>query len=135
MEIVYKKDNIIFTHKLANDLLVDLSKYYSGEINKLSIDFSNAVQEGHYGGETAEDGLWTESCSGITVKDSEGEVVAEGWFDFIKDKNLGVRYYWVFIGGDKIQDKTDGRIPLDIWSRMCLETRKMYRNSKPNSIK
>lgn len=112
--------------QLLNDLLS-----YGIDPNGLSIDWSDACQEGHC--TQAMDGN-LEELSSVAVVDSKGTVVAEGWMDFIHgggDNPLFV--FWLFLhdlrNGERQKVKTSPNIPIHIWSRLPESTKHLLATS------
>jgi hypothetical protein len=98
--------------EVERQLLDDLHHY---DINgpHLRIDWSEACQEGHC--TTYLDGN-LESLSGLAVSGPGGEVIADGWFDFIHGGGENPLFvFWLFLsaGGHKL--KTEPRIPEHVW--------------------
>ena len=105
--------------EVERQLLEDLL-HYNVNADNLFLDWSETSIEGHCSryldGEI-------ENWSGITVIDSRGQVIAEGWMDFIHgggDNPLFV--FWDFLtvyeNGMKRAAKTKPGIPRHIWERI-----------------
>jgi hypothetical protein len=102
--------------EVETQLLKDLSAY--GINSKgLSIDWSDACQEGHC--TSAIDGN-LEELSGVAVIDSNGVPDAEGWIDFVHGGgNQPLFVFWLFLSivrDDKwIKIKDKPNIPHHLW--------------------
>lgn len=110
-------------------LLADLREY-DLDSSALRIDWSNACGEGHC--KQAFDGN-LESLSDVFVIDDEGQVLAEGWMDFIHgggDNPLFV--FWLFLrirkGKRWRQVKSQPNIPEHVWERLPDSTRSLCTN-------
>jgi hypothetical protein len=103
--------------EVESQLLQDL-EHYGITTEGVAIDWSEACQEGHC---TKTLGGWLESQSCVEAVDSRGEVVAEGWIDFIHGGNGNPLFvFWCYLSvvkdGEKIEAKRDHNIPAHIWS-------------------
>jgi len=75
-------------------LLMDLREY-GIDTEGLTIDWSNACQEGHC---IDVDSGWLESADDIHVLDRHGRIVAGGWIDFIYvGGETKLRAFWLYL--------------------------------------
>ncbi|HBL15298.1 MAG TPA: hypothetical protein DD417_00660 [Elusimicrobia bacterium] len=107
-------------------LLADLAAY-GVDAAGLSIDWSEACREGHC--TKALDGE-LEDLSEVSVIDSEGDPVAEGWMDFVHgggDNPLFV--FWsslsLFKNNEWVRVKDEPHIPSHVWGRLPDATRRL----------
>ncbi len=117
--------------EVESQLLKDLLNY-DIDSNGLSIDWSDACQEGHC--TQAIDGN-LEDLSSVAVIDSKGTVILEGWMDFIHgggDNPLFV--FWLFLDdlrNDKHKKlKAHSDIPLHIWAQLPESTKRLLAASE-----
>ena len=112
--------------EVEEQLLTDL-RSYDLDSSSLRIDWSNACGEGHC--TQAIDGN-LESLSDVSVIDDEGQVVAEGWMDFVHgggDNPLFVFWFFLRIRKGKrwLKVKSQPNIPLHVWERLPDSTRSL----------
>jgi hypothetical protein len=112
--------------QLLNDLIL-----YGIDPTGLSIDWSDACQEGHC--TQAMDGN-LEDLSSVAVVNSNGATVAEGWMEFIHgggDNPLFV--FWLFLdhlqSGEWQKVKKEPHIPGHIWARLPESTKRLCARS------
>jgi hypothetical protein len=102
--------------EIERQLLGDLA-FYGVANDDLRFDWSEACGEGHC--TSYLDGTF-EELSGVALTNSSGEVVAEGWVDFIHgggDNPLFV--FWLFLSlADGRKLKTTPTIPEHVWERL-----------------
>lgn len=116
---------------LERSLLVDLWQYRV-EVEDTRFDWTYVTQEGH-----ACDcrGRMLESLSDIAVRDSEGNLVASGWMDFVNgssEQDAEPIVFWLFLTiheRDKTKEmKSDAYLPLHVWNRLS-DSQKNYVSS------
>lgn len=111
--------------QLVNDLV-----YYGVAVEDLVFDWSKSIIEGH---EVVYKADWLENYSGIEVFDSKGNLVADGWTDFVADGEV-LFIYWDVLdirdGGRQIAVKKDFGIPDHIWNRLPEHLRYLYEKQK-----
>ncbi|MDD2273043.1 MAG: hypothetical protein PHP95_11380 [Desulfuromonadaceae bacterium] len=112
--------------EVESQLLIDLIPY-GIDPNGLSIDWTEACEEGHC--TEAIDGN-LEDLSSVAVVNCSGEVIAEGWMDFIHDGgNAPLYVFWLFLGvmrnGAWVEMKKTPHIPEHIWARLPESTRQL----------
>ena len=106
--------------EVERQLLVDLGHYRGLASDGLSIDWSNPCQEGHC---TEALGGMLEEMSDIAVRDRNGDIVAEGWLDFVHGGgDLPLHVFWLFLdlvdNGVTKPVKKDLTIPLHVWNSL-----------------
>lgn len=111
-------------------LLKDLTPY-GVDPNGLAIDWSPSCVEGHR--TRVLDGE-LENFSGINVVDSNGQIVAEGWMEFIHSGGANPLFaFWEFLtvnqNGKRVVVKGTKGIPRHVWAALpevtkdlCLKT-------------
>lgn len=110
---------------IENQLLEDLRSYKIDKEN-LKFDWSNSASEGH----KAEylDGT-VENFSGILVLDENGNIVADGWMEFILEPGFFL-VYWDHIttreGKKKLGEKQMPGIPKQVWKKIPEELKSKY---------
>lgn len=116
--------------EVETQLLNDLATY-GIDPTGLSMDWSDACQEGHC--TQAFDGN-LEDLSSVTVVNSDGAIIAEGWMEFIHgggDNPLFV--FWLFLddlrSGERQTVKKDPHIPGHIWARLPESTKQLCSRS------
>jgi hypothetical protein len=102
-------------HQLLEDLL-----HYNVNTENVFFDWSDTSIEGH---RTSYLDGEIENWSGISVIDSSGQVIAEGWMEFIHgggDNPLFVfwDYLIIYENGVKRDAKTKSGIPRHIWEKI-----------------
>lgn len=112
--------------EVESQLLKDLATY-GVDIDRLKFDWSEACQEGHC--TTALDGNF-EEVSDVRVMNLHGELVAEGWIDFIHGGgNNPLFVFWLFLtarrDGKWIRLKTQPHIPAHIWAQLPYATKRL----------
>jgi len=108
--------------QLLNDLIP-----YGIDPNGLSIDWSDACQEGHCA--QALDGN-LEDLSSVAVVNAAGAIVAEGWMDFIHGGGDNPLFaFWLFLddlrNGQRRKVKKEPHIPGHIWARLPESTKRL----------
>jgi hypothetical protein len=105
--------------EVESQLLKDLAPY-GIDPKGLVIDWSCCCIEGHC--TQVLDGE-LENFSGVTVVNSDGQAVAEGWMQFIHgggDNPLFV--FWMYLtvvrNGEQVEVKDDPNIPGHIWAKL-----------------
>jgi len=112
--------------EVTAQLSADLEYYRPGSvIQNLQIDWSNVCQEGHC---TEFLGGRLEEMSDVRVTTASGDLVAEGWIDFVQGgAKLPLFVFWLFLdivtndGHSRIKDGV--HIPDHIWDRLPTETK------------
>jgi hypothetical protein len=106
---------------VEQQLLEDL-RHYGVRAPRLSIDWSRAVQEGHYRDFR---GVMLEGLSDIDVVDGHGDVVANGWMDFVDtsdDASQPPVVFWLFLRLDSDDSragaKVDANLPAHVWDEL-----------------
>ena len=106
---------------VEQQLLQDLS-HYGIHQSELSFDWSRVIQEGHW---TEFQGKMLESLSDIDVHDADGNLVANGWMDFVHksdDKGAEPALFWLFLsvasGSGLRKMKEDAFLPAHLWETM-----------------
>lgn len=97
-------------------LLTDLAAYVVLN-QKLKFDWSNSCIEGH-------DSFYLdgslENYSGIMLFDEQGNLVVDGWMEFIHVRDFFL-VYWEYItvwqNGEAVFDKPDPGIPDHVWAQ------------------
>jgi hypothetical protein len=112
--------------EVERQLLADLDPY-GIKGNGLSIDWSEACQEGHL--TTALDGE-LEELSGLTIRDQAGTAVADGWMDFVHGGDTNPLFvFWLFLavgaGAERRKVKADAWIPDHVWERLPDSTKSL----------
>ena len=114
---------------VERQLAADL-KHYKVDKENLKFDWSGSCVEGHRTDYL--DGS-VENFSGIDVFDDQNKFVAEGWMDFIRDKDFFLAY-WHFLttwdGQKKLKDKKDGGIPKHIWRQIPDDIKPKYKDKR-----
>jgi hypothetical protein len=100
--------------------LLDDLRHYGIDPGVYKIDWADACQEGHC--TSYMDGN-LEELSGINVLGPDGEVVADGWMDFIHGGgNHPLFVFWLFLaigcGTSRHEVKRDVGIPVHVWERL-----------------
>ena len=108
------------TRKIVEKQLKEDLSYYSINNRKLKYDWSDSCIEGRHA--HFEDGA-VENFSGIKVYDSNDNLVAEGWMDFIYEKNKDLFIvYWdfldIFQNGQMVYIKNIPGIPLHVLEKL-----------------
>ena len=83
--------------EVERQLLLDLAFYKKDITNDSNFDWSQSIIEGHTA--TYLDGT-VENFSGIKILNAHDELIAEGWMDFIYEKELDKEIfiaYWNFL--------------------------------------
>ena len=113
---------------LEKQLLEDLTHYRITR-SDLRFDWSNVTQEGHW---TDYRGRMVESLSDISIFDSHGSLVAEGWMDFIYtsgELDSEPKLFWLFLSvvsdGNLKKVKKDAFLPLHLWDSLT-ETQRQF---------
>jgi hypothetical protein len=106
--------------EVERQLLTDLGHYRPGSTNGLTIDWSDPCQEGHC--TDVLDGT-LEEMSDVAVRDSAGNMIAEGWVDFVHGGGiLPLHVFWLFLDifdrGEMRKVKDDVGIPAHVWAVM-----------------
>lgn len=107
--------------EVERQLLADLDHYRPGSSTSgCSIDWSDPCQEGH---STDALGGVLEEMSDVLVRDRDGNLVAEGWLDFVHGgAALPLHVFWLFLdlveAQGSIRVKDDVAIPEHVWSRL-----------------
>ena len=106
---------------VTRQLIKDFLHYYKNHsLTDLTIDWSNACQEGHcttvLGGEL-------EEVSDVVVLTPSGHKIAEGWMDFVHGGGSNpLHVFWLFLDildGPNRQDiKAEPFIPEHIWNQL-----------------
>jgi hypothetical protein len=106
---------------VEHQLFADL-RHYGVQRDDLRIDWSQVVQEGHW---TEFRGRMLESLSDIVVRGFDGNVVAEGWMDFINTSGVSdsePKLFWLFLAlvvdGTPKKVKGDALLPVHLWESM-----------------
>ena len=103
---------------LVESHLVDDLRHYGVSHPELRFDWSDICIEGHSTDHL--DGS-VENFSGIVVFDNKGEVVADGWMEFVHQRTFFLAY-WEFVrswDGDRKRDVKDKPgIPLHVWKQL-----------------
>ncbi len=112
--------------QLLNDLIP-----YGIDPHGLSIDWSDTCQEGHC--TQAIDGN-LEDLSSVTIVNSNGTIVAEGWMDFIHGGEGNPLFvFWLFLddlrSGERHEVKKEPHIPGHIWAQLPEATKRLYTRS------
>jgi hypothetical protein len=102
--------------EVEQQLIADL-RHYGLVANGLSIDWSQAVQEGHMT-EVLEGTL--EALSGLVVRNSSGAAIADGWMDFVHGGGENPLFvFWLFLavgaGAERRKVKAGAVIPNHVW--------------------
>jgi hypothetical protein len=119
----------ILQKEVESQLLNDL-RSYGIEPSGLVIDWSDACQEGHCT-QVLDGNLEDLSSVGVTTLD--GNVVAEGWMDFIHGGGENPLFvFWLFLhvfrNGERHDVKNKPHIPEHIWSRLPEATKRICTN-------
>jgi len=136
-QIIPKYREMGFADKLGSELKTEVEQqllfdlgFYKVDKRDLKFDWSESYIEGH----AAEilDGT-VENFSGIAVFGSKDELVADGWMEFIREKDFFL-FYWEFLrtwdGLKKIKEKKEVGIPNHIWKRIPDEYKSKYRSKR-----
>jgi hypothetical protein len=105
--------------EVTRQLLLDLAHFRQPVPDELlSIDWSDACQEGHCTRHLSGE---LEDMSSVAVRGTDGQVVAEGWIDFVHGGPQHPLYvFWLFLrvreGGAWRSVKDDLAIPQHIWN-------------------
>lgn len=100
---------------VEQQLLQDIKNYDFYEVD-LKFDWSESVIEGHYSEYL--DGS-VENFSGICLYNSDNELIAEGWMDFVHEQDFFVAYWdhLVFMNHHP-KEKTEFGVPKHIVSML-----------------
>jgi len=101
--------------EVQRQLLKDFQRYYNESTHNLTIDWSDTCPEGH--ATIYLDG-WLENWSEVKVVNSQGEIIASGWIDFIHgggENPLFVFWYYLNIGESGSDVVKANGIPTHIW--------------------
>lgn len=100
--------------KLLEDLV-----HYMDYHEELTFDWSEVCGEGH---EVEYKGRLIEDCSGIRLFSKDGQLVAEGWLDFIYVRDVDrLLVYWDFIDVYKNatdRTKRESSIPMHVYREL-----------------
>ena len=119
---------------VERELILDLNIYLP-EADRLHLadarfDWSESCVEGHRAiyldGEI-------ENFSGIAVYDPEGDLVAEGWMDFIECQDT-FKIFWLFLHpGESYQllQEPSGRVPAHVSNTLDEENKTLWREHAP----
>jgi hypothetical protein len=118
--------------EVERQLLLDLAHYRSSGLDSaLVLDWSNPCQEGH---QASCFGGTIESMSDVSVVDSLGDLVAEGWIDFVHGPD-GLTVFWLFLdlieNGSRTKVKASPEIPARVWQLLSPDAKKAC-SSDPN---
>jgi hypothetical protein len=110
---------------VERELLNDLGHYRPAQQDEfLLVDWSNPCQEGHC--VQILDGL-LESMSDVAVRDRDGNVIAEGWIDFVNAGGSPPFVFWLFLHlldqGQLRSVKEAPEIPDHVWLRLPTEVK------------
>jgi hypothetical protein len=113
---------------VEQQLISDLRRY-GVQRDDLRIDWSQVVQEGHW---MDFRGRMLESLSDVIVRDFDGNIVAEGWMDFVNTSEANdsePKLFWLFLSvaadGKLRKAKEDAFLPVHLWESMT-EAEKQY---------
>lgn len=115
-----KEDTLILIKK---NLLEDLAKRGSGSLERVDIDFSDAIGEGSgvdYNGE------FLECSSNIVIRNKDNKLVGEGWVDYLLDENNKLYCYWSHFTtsyGDISMEVQAHSVPSYLWNEFSEETK------------
>jgi hypothetical protein len=119
--------------EVERQLLLDLEHYRHGASNEeLTIDWSDPCQEGHC---TEVLGGRLESMSDVLVRRSNGQVLADGWMDFVHGGgDLPLFVFWLFLDliddeGRSVDVKEDSSIPPHVWGKLPLASKNACTNT------
>lgn len=113
---------------MVDEQLLEDLRHYGLDSDDLSIDWSEAVHEGHC---TQFFGDRLEESSDLTVLDRDGNPVAKGWMDFIhggtNDDPLFAFWLYLYLiqGNSHIQVKKEPTIPAHVWERLPEKTKEL----------
>ncbi len=116
---------------VENQLLQDLN-YYDVDTSNLRFDWSESCIEGHLS-QYLDSSL--ENYSGITVHDSENNMIAEGWMDYVNENEYKINgtyfiSFWDFVtiwkNNQIAFEKKEPGIPRHIFDNLPEELRKHY---------
>ena len=103
---------------VEKQLIADLG-HYGVSRTDLGVDWNDACQEGHV---VVIHGRWLESLSSVVVNDSAGNLVAEGWMDFVstsRDVAAVPVVFWLFLSIAKVgKVKRDAFLPAHVWDAL-----------------
>jgi hypothetical protein len=110
---------------VERELLRDLAHYRPAQLGGgLTVDWSNPCQEGHC---VKSLGGLLESMSDVAVRDQNGNVIADGWVDFVRAGSNPPFVFWLFLhvvdenGARSVKETNE--IPAHVWLRLPNEVK------------
>ncbi len=106
--------------EVERQLLLDLT-HYGIAPDGLWVDWSDTIGEGHC---TDHLGGFLEACSGLRVCNAAGEVLYDGWMDFVHGGDAQPLFvFWLFLderlAGDEYRElKGDPHLPPHVWAAL-----------------